>query len=130
MDKGTAAFIMLFSILCSPAWGTEPPPAAEENMLSPCPSSPNCVSSQSEQKNRYVAPLTYEGSTADAREKLIAVLSAMKRTEIITAREGYLHAVCRSALFRFADDIEFLFDNDGKTIHVPVSYTHLTLPTN
>jgi uncharacterized protein (DUF1499 family) len=31
--------------------------------------------------------------------------------------ETYLHYECASLLLRFVDDVEFLFDEPGKTIH-------------
>jgi uncharacterized protein (DUF1499 family) len=86
--------------------------------LSPCPQSPNCVSSLSEDKSHYVEPLTYKATLEEAREKLISIIKAMKRTEIVTAEINYIHATFKSSLFRFVDDVEFSFDDQKKVIDV------------
>jgi uncharacterized protein (DUF1499 family) len=86
--------------------------------LSPCPKSPNCVSSLSEDESHYVAPLAYETTLEEAREKLISVINSMKRSEIVTAEVNYIHATFKSALFGFVDDVEFLFDDQRKVIDV------------
>jgi uncharacterized protein (DUF1499 family) len=86
--------------------------------LSPCPKSPNCVSSLSKDESHYVAPLAYETTLEEAREKLISVINSMKRSEVVTAEENYIHATFKSALFGFVDDVEFLFDDQRKVIDV------------
>jgi uncharacterized protein (DUF1499 family) len=91
---------------------------AKNNRLSPCPTSPNCVSSLSEDKSHYVEPLKFRGTPEEAREKLIAIIHSMKRAEIITAEIDYIHATFKSALFGFVDDVEFSFDDQRKVIDV------------
>lgn len=91
---------------------------ATNNRLSPCPTSPNCVSSLSEDKSHFVEPLTYQATLEEAREKLISVLNSMKRSEIVTAETSYIHATFTSFLFRFVDDVEFSFDDQRKIIDV------------
>jgi uncharacterized protein (DUF1499 family) len=86
--------------------------------LSPCPKSPNCVTSLSEDESHYVAPLAYETTLEEAREKLISIINSMKRSEIVTAEMRYIHATFTSALFRFVDDVEFSFDDQKKVIDV------------
>ena len=86
--------------------------------LAPCPDSPNCVSSQSEDKRHAIEPFHYEGATESAMQGLIDVIHGMKRARIKTAQERYIHAEFTSFLFRFVDDVEFLLDEGAKTIHV------------
>lgn len=62
-------------------------------------------------------PIPYAGSLADARERLLRVLRARPRTRIVREDPDFLHAECRSALFRFVDDVEFVFDDTAKEIH-------------
>jgi uncharacterized protein (DUF1499 family) len=89
-----------------------------DDNLSPCPKSPNCVSSLSEDKSHYVEPLSYEVSQKEAREKLISVINSMKHSEIVTAEINYIHATFKSSLFRFVDDVEFSFGDQKKVIDV------------
>ncbi len=91
---------------------------ATSDRLSPCPKSPNCVSSLSEDISHQVEPLTYNATLGEARAKLISVIKSMKRSEIVTAESNYLHATFKSFLFRFVDDVEFSFDDDRKIIDV------------
>lgn len=86
--------------------------------LAACPDSPNCVSSQSSDRRHAIDPLRFEGTAEKARERLIGVVSGMKRARIVVAEERYLRAEFTSALFRFVDDTEFLLDDGTKTIHV------------
>ncbi|UCF01901.1 MAG: DUF1499 domain-containing protein [Deltaproteobacteria bacterium] len=93
-------------------------PGVTDGELSPCPKSPNCVSSLSEDTSRYVEPLLYTATLEEAREKLISVIHSLKRTEIVTAEMNYIHATFTSALFGFVDDVEFSFDDQRKVIDV------------
>jgi uncharacterized protein (DUF1499 family) len=86
--------------------------------LAPCPDSPNCVSSQSEDKAHAVAPLRYEGEVEAAIRELIGVIRGMRGARIKAVQEQYIHAEFTSFLFRFVDDLEFLLDGGSKTIHI------------
>jgi uncharacterized protein (DUF1499 family) len=62
-------------------------------------------------------PLPYSGSQDQARAKLVEVLRKYPRTRLVREEPGYLKAECRSAFFRFVDDVEFVFDDTAKRIH-------------
>jgi len=97
------------------------PPAnlgAKEGRLAPCPPSPNCVSSQDADSSHAAAPLTYSISLPRAVADLKKVILGMKRARIVTQSGSYLHAEFTSALWRFVDDVEFLFDDQAKVIHI------------
>ncbi|MCB0081066.1 MAG: DUF1499 domain-containing protein [Caldilineaceae bacterium] len=51
-----------------------------------CPDSPNCVSTQApaDDSEHTIAPLSYTGSVAEAREQLLAVINAQPRTTLVT----------------------------------------------
>ena len=82
-----------------------------------CPSSPNCVSTQAQDPGHAIAPFRYRKSRAEAKEALKEVIRSMPRTKLVEEDETYLHYEVTSLLFRFVDDVEFLFDDDTKTIH-------------
>ena len=92
----------------------------KDGKLAACPSSPNCVSSQSQagDKEHYIQPLHYTGSRDEAKAALVSVIESMKRTKIVTVRDDYVYAEFTSRIFRFVDDVEFYFDDTTKTIHV------------
>ncbi len=89
-----------------------------DGKLAPCPESPNCVSSMAGDEAHFIEPLSYTGSAEEARERLIETVKSMKRTKIVAEDENYIHAEFTSAIFRFVDDVEFLFDRDANRIHV------------
>jgi len=89
-----------------------------DGKLGPCPDSPNCVSSESEDPSHFIEPLRYTGSQAAAKKILLQVLMAMRGVKMITERENYIHVSITSRLFRFVDDVEFYFVDDGPVIHV------------
>lgn len=89
----------------------------KDHRLSPCPDSPNCVSSLGDSENHAIAPYRYEKTMAEAKAVLKQVVGELSRTELVQEEEVYLHYEVRSVLFRFVDDVEFLFDDDTKTIH-------------
>ena len=82
-----------------------------------CPSSPNCVSTQAHDAGHAIAPFRYGKSRAEAKEALKDAIRSMPRTKLVEEDETYLHYEVTSLLFRFVDDVEFLFDDDTKIIH-------------
>ncbi|MGM7703143.1 DUF1499 domain-containing protein [Pseudalkalibacillus sp. Hm43] len=89
-----------------------------DRRLKDCPSSPNCVSSQTDSSNHYISPISYNGSSQHALSTLVNILKKMKRTKIVEEEGDYILAECKSKLFRFTDDVEFLFDKEQKVIEV------------
>jgi len=86
----------------------------DQGRLTPCPSSPNCVTSDQADVGHSIEPLRFEGDAAPVWAALGEILAAMPRTEIITTEERYLHAEATSRLLRFVDDVEFhLRPDDG-----------------
>jgi uncharacterized protein (DUF1499 family) len=91
------------------------PPAASR--LAPCPHTPNCVSTEAPAGPQRMRPIPYPGTPAQAREKLLEVLRRHPRTRIVRQEPDYLKAECRSRIFHFVDDVEFVFDDEARQIH-------------
>jgi len=72
-------------------------PLTKEGTLCPCIIKTNCFLAEWEFDNLN---LKYQ--------QLIDIASAIPRTTIIKQEENYWHAICRSLIFRFPDDIEIL----------------------
>jgi uncharacterized protein (DUF1499 family) len=85
--------------------------------LPPCPSSPNCVSTQATDEGHAIAPIRYRKVKAEAKEALKEAIRSLPRTKLVDEDESYLHYECTSLLFRFVDDVEFVFDDATKTLH-------------
>ncbi len=88
-----------------------------DGRLAPCPSSPNCVSTQAEDETHRIEPMHFSGSRDAAMQRLRSVVSSMPRVQVIAERDDYLYAEATSLIFRFVDDVEFLIDEEAKQIH-------------
>src|SRR5581483_1737652 len=91
---------------------------APDGRLAPCPASPNCVSSQAEDSEHKIAPFGWSKSLADSKAEIKRAIQAMPRAEIITEHEHYLHAEFTTLICRYVDDVEFVFDETNRVIHV------------
>ncbi len=86
--------------------------------LRPCPSTPNCVSSEAgTPADNRIAPLAAPRGESDLK-RLTDLLVNWPRTTVVTSRRDYLHAESASRVFRFVDDLEFRLDDSTKVIHV------------
>ena len=74
--------------------------------LAPCPSSPNCVSSDARDERHAIEPLRLAAAAQQAWPSVRAAVAELPRTRIVRETPDYLHAECRSALFGFVDDLE------------------------
>jgi uncharacterized protein (DUF1499 family) len=91
----------------------------KDGKLAPCPNSPNCVVSQGrEDAEHAIAPLQYDGDRTSAMARLVEVINAMPRTEIIQQTEDYLYAEFTSQWMGFVDDVEFYLPDTPGVIHV------------
>lgn len=99
--------------------GTRPPGLGlKDGGLAPCPSTPNCVSSQSIDTEHTIEPLKYPGEAKEGMDRLSKIVRGMPRAKIITETDGYLYAEFTSLIFRFVDDVEFAADERAKVIHI------------
>lgn len=103
--------------LAASCQGAYSPDVMSEKTLSPCPSSPNCVSTQATDEGHTITPFRYRKTRAEAKEALKAIITTLPRTKLVEEDEAYLHYEFTSLLLRFVDDVEFLFDDDTKTVH-------------
>ncbi len=99
--------------------GTRPTNLGTQNhQFAPCPTTPNCVSSQSQDPTHAIPPLSYTGSTSAPLKQLATIIQSFPRTEIIHQTENYLYAEFTSAWMGYVDDVEFYLDEATHTIQV------------
>ncbi len=111
-----AGFIAMSLFSCS---GTRPANMGiKDGRLAPCPSTPNCVSSDATDSAHAIAAFQLVAPPADGWRALRAALESLPRTKIITVTEDYLHAECSSAVFGFIDDLELHLRPAQNTIAV------------
>ena len=90
----------------------------KNNLLLPCPESPNCVLSQASDAKHKIKPIYYATSVEAAKEKLIKVIQSMDATRIIKQDEVYWHVEFTTRWLRFIDDVEFYFPESEALIHL------------
>ncbi len=86
--------------------------------LEPCPSSPNCVSTQADPTDpaHYIEPVPYQGEASAA---LAAIEDAVTSNggSVKAVRDTGLDALFVTGLLKFKDDVSFEVDDDAKLIH-------------
>jgi len=115
-SRSIVLLIALMTLSCS---GTRPANLGIHNMVfANCPSTPNCVSSDSKDKKHSIPAYPLKASATDAWEATKAQVLKIPRTTIVKETADYLHAECRSAVFGFVDDLELHLREDQNLIAV------------
>ncbi len=118
MLKFMLIFIFLMSMIFFNVFSGE----MEKRSLPACPDKPNCVISIGDDfasnSTSHIEPFHYTGEPETARQLLIKTIEEYSRAKIIKQERGYLHSTFTSMVFRFVDDVVFLFVEDEKLIHV------------
>lgn len=87
--------------------------------LAPCPSSPNCVSSYSQDAEHGVVYLSYDSNNPEtAIANLKQIVASIPRTNIVKEDKNYLYSEFTSKIMGFVDDVEFYVDEDANAIQV------------
>jgi len=74
--------------------------------FAPCPSTPNCVSSDGADSAHAIPAFQLVVPPAEAWRVLRATLESLPRVQIVSVTDDYIHAECSSAFFGFVDDLE------------------------
>ena len=94
--------------------GTRPNNLGVNNgKLTPCPGTPNCVNSQSNDTQSKINPLPPVSIS-----ELKKIVDSMERTTIVESSDNYLYAEFKSKLMGYVDDVEFYLDDQKNVIHV------------
>ena len=89
-----------------------------ERQLSPCPASPNCVSSLATDDAHKVEAFTLTKPASDAWPEIKALVLSLPRSKLVEEKPGYLHVEVRSLLFRFVDHLELAAEPEGERLDV------------
>ena len=85
--------------------------------LAACPASPNCVSTQAETQQHWIAPLTPPGGEQQPIARIAGIVKSLSGATVVQQSDSYLRAEFRSLIFRFCDDVEFFHDASQGRIH-------------
>lgn len=87
--------------------------------LSPCPSSPNCVSSESAPNDSHaIAALQVKGSHAEETLAKVGKAITALGGQVHTTQADYLAATFTSKVFGFVDDVEVQVDSNSGVVHI------------
>lgn len=85
--------------------------------LAACPDHPNCVSTQAEDREHWIAPLTASVDAGPSIAILAEIVRGLPRTSVVEQTGDYLYAEFRSPIFRFCDDVEFFAEPETHRVH-------------
>lgn len=95
------------------------PAGLQNNQLSPCPASPNCVNSEfAEDSEHYIAALAYQNKSVADVIQLLQQTIAISGGRITDLNDNYIATTYSTRLFRFVDDMEFRIDPQQQLIHI------------
>jgi uncharacterized protein (DUF1499 family) len=114
------AFVVGFFAL--KIWARTAPAAelgTEDGRLKPCPESPNCVTSYTDDAEHGMDPLPLPSAvdSTEAVRRLKALVDSLPRARVTTEWGSYLACEFRSRIIGFVDDVEFLVDEGAGLIH-------------
>ena len=81
------------------------------------PSSPNAVSSQTDDTDKFVDPLPFKEDLASSVDAMLGALAQIPEITIERQTDRYIHAVYTTSTMRFKNDIELYFDEQEQVIH-------------
>ncbi len=119
MPKKCSIMLAIAVVLMSGCSGTRPTHIGIQpgGKLAACPDTPNCVTSFAsvDDKRHYIEPIEAD---ADKWRKLPRILAETPRITVMEQDENYLKAEATTRIWRFVDDLEFLYDPTQSLIHV------------
>jgi uncharacterized protein (DUF1499 family) len=104
----TAVLAILARVVKSPA-----NLGVRNGKLAPCPNSPNCVSTQSDDPRHQIDPIPYTTTPEKARMTLLQVIRSMERSEVVIEDPTYIRAEFRTKGMGYVDDVELYLDQEA-----------------
>ena len=118
-DKFKALVVVIGLLLLSGCAGKHLTVTGDNTLaLAGCSPLPNCVSSTTLILYNRTQPFELAISGEEAWPKIKEVIARIPRTEIVEENDVYIHAKCKSRVFRFVDNLELLLQPDKKNIAV------------
>ncbi|UTV98618.1 DUF1499 domain-containing protein [Marinomonas rhizomae] len=88
--------------------------------LMPCPSSPNCVSTQAspEDVEHYAETIVYTGDRMKTQLLIESFILNNGNAHLVSSTLGYVHFEVKSPLVGYIDDVEFYLPAADSVVHV------------
>lgn len=111
-------FLLLAITLGGCAQFSERSTGIVDGALTPCPAWPRCVSSQTQDPDKQIAPLQLVDGRNATWEQVKTLVDNLPRTQVVSAHNNYLHAEVTSPWRVYTDDLELLRTPAGTTVQV------------
>ncbi len=91
-----------------------------DGLLMPCPTSPNCVSSQSLVSDdiHYVAPIIYKKVALDIQLLVEQYFLNQGNARIVISEPGYFYVEIKSSFFGYIYDVELYWPESDSVFHI------------
>ena len=83
-----------------------------------CPPTPNCVSSETLSKAKFIKRFKTGDRPEESWELLTDILEKTSNCRVISQDNSYIHAEFRTRILRFVDDVEFRLESETREIAV------------
>ena len=87
------------------------------NQFIECPSSPNCISTMTSQKEKLIDAISYSEDFNFVRDRLTILFHQLNNAKLIEYDSTYFHLEFRTFPLAFTDDVEVFIDRQAKLIH-------------
>lgn len=108
--------LLLFGLGC--AGNSIDPARSSPGRLAPCPSSPNCVCSDSRSGTHAIAPLAIAENSDETWAAVARAVASLPRCTVVRRTDLEIHAECRSRIFGFVDDLDLQRRAEAGTVAV------------
>ncbi|RKF15645.1 DUF1499 domain-containing protein [Alginatibacterium sediminis] len=112
--------VIVLAIALYMVWGNLKQPdylGLKNGQFAPMPSSPNAVSSQSEDASKKVEALPLKADIETTKEAVLASVAQLSEFEVVTNNPDYMHIVFVTEKMRYRDDLELYFDQEQGLLH-------------
>ena len=91
-------------------------PSDAPRELPPCPSTPNCVSTEADDEAKRMEPIPFAGSPQEALERLVRVIGEMRGGQVVERSGRHLRAEFTTSVLGFVDDVDLLVDAEASLV--------------
>ena len=88
------------------------------NMLKPCGTKPNCVSTGDSREAYYVAPFEMKEKDEVTWIKIASVLNKLEGFDVVESSSVYHRIEFTSKFLKYIDDVEFFLDKEKNVIKI------------
>ncbi len=102
--------LMMLMVSGNPAVRPDDAAGIRPARLLGCSEGPNCVSTEAQDRMHKIDVFHLKGDFSKNWHEIQDIVAKIPRSIIVRADETYIHAIFKSRIFRFVDNLELLLD--------------------